>query len=147
MAGKSEAWIKAYPWWVWVGGQAGGQCENLALLTAGKCCCHLLALHPHCSSCPPSPRRIAYCAPFLGGMQQSNCGRCLRLTNLRTGTAEVSSSCMFPPGAVAAASVPPTFPIEHSLSFLVMPYLHRSCALLMSAAMAAWTLTVSVCSS
>lgn len=28
---------------------------------------------------------VAYCADFMGGMSQANCGRCLRLTNDRTG--------------------------------------------------------------
>ncbi|KAI7835498.1 hypothetical protein COHA_010604 [Chlorella ohadii] len=27
---------------------------------------------------------VAYCAPYMGGMSQANCGKCLRMTNSRT---------------------------------------------------------------
>lgn len=30
--------------------------------------------------------QVAYCAPYMGGMSQANCGKCLRMTNNRTGT-------------------------------------------------------------
>ncbi|PRW57802.1 pathogenesis-related PR-4-like [Chlorella sorokiniana] len=29
---------------------------------------------------------VAYCAPYLGGMSQANCGKCLRMTSTRTGS-------------------------------------------------------------
>lgn len=35
---------------------------------------------------PPAHPQVAYCAPYMGGMSQANCGKCLRMTNGRTGS-------------------------------------------------------------
>lgn len=34
----------------------------------------------------PLRPQVAYCAPYMGGMNQANCGKCLRMTNGRTGS-------------------------------------------------------------
>lgn len=34
----------------------------------------------------PAPSQVAYCAPFMGGMSQANCGKCMRMTSTSTGS-------------------------------------------------------------
>ena len=90
-AKKSQDWLMAYPW-------VSPACPPAPCLPASAPA-RIRALRPPRlaprapSSVTPASRRpppahpqVAYCAPYLGGMSQANCGKCLRMTNGRTGS-------------------------------------------------------------
>ena len=100
-AGKSRDWLMAYPW---VSAPAGLVAAKVFLTTlrprlqavltrwlcppclapTGTAISSTVFPYNNCVALPLPLLQVAYCAPYMGGMSQANCGKCLRMTNSRT---------------------------------------------------------------